>query len=94
MRTDTTAETSRETTNSLKQFAILLTIVGTLLAGAFWVFNVNAKAEVAVEISKANATKIEQKADKEDVKEGFRSLNEKLDRLQDYLMRERQRKGN
>jgi hypothetical protein len=95
MSAETVAQTQRENNTSLlKNMGILLVIASTLLAGVSWVFNVNAKAESAAEASRANAVKIEQKADKEDVKDGFRSLNEKFDHLQDYLMRERQRRGN
>lgn len=93
MPTETIAAPQSDTTNSLKSLAAFCSVLALLFAGMFWVFNVNAKADGAVESSRSNATKIEQKADKDDVKEGFRALNEKFDHLQDYLMREHQRAG-
>ncbi len=79
----------------LARVSAILGIASLVLPGLFFVLRTDISAAAANELSKKNAEKIEQKADREDVKDGLREINRKLDKLNDkvdlYLLHERKR---
>ena len=68
------------------KIAAIATIAVLVVGGLFWLFQVNATANSSQKAADDNAKRIEQKADKQDVKDGFEQINRRLDQIQDYLM--------
>lgn len=88
--TETALETNDNST--LKQFAALATIAALLISALWAIFAVKAEADDAEKISQSNAQKIEQKADREDVKGRLEHIEQKLDKLNDYLLNGKDRR--
>ena len=70
-----------------KALGIAAVIVGVIL----WLAATNATATHADNLAIKNAADVEKKADKQDVKEGFQRIYDKLDKMNDYLLQQAQR---
>lgn len=74
-------EPELETSTPIGQIAALGAIITLLIAGLFWIFNVNSVANEAQRISNVNAERLEGKADKQDIQR----IYDKLDEINKYL---------
>lgn len=73
----------------LGRVSTVLGIVVVLVAGLFWLFQVNATANYAKDKVNDHDKALEEKADKNEVRDGLREINRKLDQLNEYLLRNR-----
>lgn len=75
-----------EPNRKLGTIAAIVSIAVVVVAGLFWLFTMNANANAAKDQADALAQKVEKKADREEVRDGFNEINKRLDKINDYLM--------
>lgn len=83
---DELKDSAPEPDRKLGRIVAICSILAVAIAGLFWLFTVNATANGADKKSDANAAAIEKKADKDDVRQGFQNLNDRLDKIQEILI--------
>jgi hypothetical protein len=67
---------------TLSRITAMLGIIALLLSGAFWLFSASATAQHAEQLSRENAQKLENKADKDDLRE----IKQDIKEIRDFLL--------
>ncbi len=89
MTDEKTKDQPGETPKWLGRLGAGLGVVVILVTALFWLFSLNATANYARDQADAHEKTLQQKADKDEVRDGFKELNRKLDQINEFLLRKK-----
>lgn len=85
---DTNASILRAAKRALTMAGLVFGLAASVLSGAFWLSGVSATASSAKTQAEQNAEQLKGKADKDEVEKRLQRIEDKMDKMYDYLRKQ------
>ena len=85
-------ETKEESSLTLSRVYAALGIIVILVSAIIALANISSTATQGLQLSQQNAAAIEKKADRDEVRDRLKSIDDKLEKLNDYLLNGRDKR--